>query len=420
MNRLNCDFIFFTHGMGHEKRKILDSDWDAICSRKVIIEKIAAELDPKSKVLCIERPVSPFTTPLVHFSKFKRWILRKNIIRKIKEKLFVYLPYTFLPDSFSLDLNIITLINRKLLKSQIRRIIKKCKFESPKRIVWIYHPFQIDSLGLFNEDLVVFECHDEYASLDEPLPEKLRTIIKRKEIELLKRVDIVFVTSKLLYKNKSKYNSNTFYIPNAADIEFFRKAQDPNIKESDKIKGIRKPIIGYLGTIHNRTDIELLTYAAAKRPDWSFVLIGPREKNYEKTETYNRFKRLPNVTLLGWISYDKLPGVLKAFDVGVIPYKTDSHFNQSVNPLKLHEYTAMGKPIVSTKIPEVYSHKDIIKIANDKNEFIDLIEQSIQEDSKEKIMERLRISEKNSWIVRVDQMLNIIREKIDGKNKINE
>ncbi len=283
-------------------------------------------------------------------------------------------------------------------------------FESQRRIVWVYHPFQVDSLGLVSEDFVVFECYDEYASSDEPLPERVRNIIKRKEIELLKRADIVFTTSKLLHENKGKFNSNIFYVPNAADVEHFKKAQDPNTKESVRIKEIKKPIIGYLGTIHNRTDIELLTYTAEKRPDWSFLLIGPTEQGFQKTTIYKRFKSLPNVYLFGWIDYDELPGILKAFDACVIPYKVDSEFNQNVNPNKLHEYTAMGKPIVSTDLPEVRSYGNIIKIAQGRDEFIDLIEKSIQEDNKDKIIQRLKIAENNSWDRRVDQMLSYIED----------
>ena len=417
MNFLNCDFVFFTHAIGGEKRKKLDSDWDGLYPRNVIIETIRSNLDSKSKVLCVERPVNLFTTPLTHFSKFRRWILRKDILRNIKENLFIYLPYTFMSDSLPIDSKLVTWINRKLLKWQLVKLMRKYKFESQKRIVWVYHPFHIDSLGLVKEDFVVFECHDEYVPSDKSIPDNLRNIIKRKEVELLKKADIVFVTSKLLYKNKSKYNRNTFYIPNAAHVEHFKKVQDPGVKESDRVKGIKKPIIGYLGTIHNASNLELLTYVAEKRPDWSFVIIGPTESGYEKTTVYNRFKELPNVHLLGWVDYDELPGVLKAFDVGVIPYKIDLEWNQNVNPNKLHEYTAMGKPIVSTDLPEVQSHRDIISIARDRDEFIDLIEKSIQEDNKDKIMQRLMFAEENSWEKRVSEMLIIIKDMIGNSNE---
>ncbi|MFC1816864.1 glycosyltransferase [Thermodesulfobacteriota bacterium] len=415
MKLLNCDFVFFMHAIGHGKRKSLSSDWDGCFPRNIIIETISSKLGPRSKVLSVEKPVNLFATPVRHFSKFKRWISRKDILRNINGNLFVYLPHTFFPDSLPIDCKIVTLINRNLLKRQLAKIMIKYKFESQRRIVWAYHPFQIDLLDVVNEDIVVFECHDEYASSDEPIQEKVKNIIKKKEIELLKRADIVFTSSKLLHKNKGKYNLNTFFVPNAADVGHFRKAQDPDTKESLRIKGIKKPIIGYLGTIHHFTDVDLLTYAAEKRPDWSFVLIGPVDQKFDKTATYKRFENLINVYLLGWLDYDELPGIIKAFDVCVIPYKVDSEFNQNVNPNKLHEYTAMGKPIVSTDIPEVRSHQNIIKIAHDKDEFIDLIDRSIHEDNKGKIVQRLRIAEENSWNRRVDEMLGYIENALEKK-----
>lgn len=55
------------------------------------------------------------------------------------------------------------------------------------------------------------------------------------------------------------HDPNTFYISNAADVKYLIKVQDPGIVESDRMKGIIKPIIGYLGMIHNGTVIELFT-----------------------------------------------------------------------------------------------------------------------------------------------------------------
>lgn len=412
MEPLNCDFIFFIHAINVETREQLTSDWDGLYPRNIIIDTIRSKLDFKSKVLCVERPVNMFT-PVRHFSKFRRWLRRKNILRDINKNLFIYLPCTFLPDWWPLNYNLVTFLNRKLLQHQLMRLIRKYRFESKRRIVWVYHPFQIDSLGLVNEDYVIYECHDEYLCDPSPIMKKFKHIIEQKERELIKKADIVFTTSKLLHENKSRHNLNTFYIPNAADIKHFRKTQDPDIEESIKVKMIKKPIIGYLGTIHNATDIELLTYIAGKRLEWSFVLIGPTEEGYKKTTSYKKFKKLPNVYFLGWIDYEELPSILKAFNVGIIPYKVDSEFNQNVNPNKLHEYMAMGKPIVSVDLPEVRLYRDIISIAHDKDEFLELIEKAIHEDNNDKIAQRLKVAEENSWEKRVNNMLAIIKNRIE-------
>jgi len=411
---MQCDFIFFAQSISQGARKILDSDWEGFV-RKAAISAIKSKLDLGSKVLCVERPVIFFTTPFLHFLKFKRWVLQKDILRAIAENLYVHLPCLFLPDYLFLNRNFFTLINRKLLRHQLAGVLRKCGFKAERRVVWVYYPFQIESLGLLDEDLVIFECYDEYAASDELLSKKTREIVIKKEVELLKRADIVFTTSKLLYENKRKHNGNTHYLPNAADINYYRRLQSPKIRENLIMEKIKKPIIGYFGTIHNRTDIELLAYAAQKRPDWSFVLIGPLEKGYDQTGAYKEFEYLPNAHLLGWINNDELLGYLKAFDVCVIPYKVDSEFNQNVNPSKMHEYTAMGKPVVSTNLPEVQSYKGIIYIANNQDEFIDLIEKAMQEDSKEKIAERLRKAEENSWDKRAEEILSIIKDTMKRK-----
>ncbi len=63
-------------------------------------------------------------------------------------------------------------------------------------------------------------------------------------------------------------------------------------------------------------------------------------------------ERLPNVKLLGRKPYASLPSYLRAFDVGIIPFKLNE-LTRNVNPIKLREYLSAGLPVVSTDMPEV-------------------------------------------------------------------
>ena len=143
-------------------------------------------------------------------------------------------------------------------------------------------------------------------------------------------------------------------------------------------------------------------------------MIGPEEDPiFSRSAVFTAFRRLPNVHLLGYIPQEEAPPYCKVFDVCIIPYRTDSRFNYYVNPLKLHEYTAMGKPVVTTHIPEVESHKDLVWIADTPEQFVACIEEALQTDSPAKIEDRLRHAQANSWDVRIKGMLSIIQEYLD-------
>ena len=87
---------------------------------------------------------------------------------------------------------------------------------------------------------------------------------------------------------------------------------------------------------------------AGRRPDWHFVLVGPVQPNLDVSP----IEALPNVTLTGMAEVSELPGYVRAFDVCMIPYLIDD-FVRGIYPLKLHEYLAAGKPVVTTPIPAV-------------------------------------------------------------------
>ena len=103
-----------------------------------------------------------------------------------------------------------------------------------------------------------------------------------------------------------------------------------------------------------------IDYLAEQRPNWTFLMIG--RIAVPETEV----PRLPNIHYLGRRPYETLPAYGKAFTAAIIPY----HLTQQVinsNPIKLREYLAMGKPIVSVSTPEIDKFREFVAIANMRN-----------------------------------------------------
>jgi len=223
----------------------------------------------------------------------------------------------------------------------------------------------------------------------------------------------VFVTAEPLLAEKRKLHSNVHLVENAADVTYFGQVQSTGTDVADLVKKLPRPVVGYLGTIHRHTDIELLHHIAQSRPEWSILVVGPQmDTELLRSSLFQRFRELPNTHLTGWMATDEVPGYFKGVDVCVIPYRTDSEFNRYVNPNKLHEYTAMGKPVVSTDIPCVHSHADIIYIAGTREEFVDCIEQALADDGPDRIAQRLRRAQENSWERRAGRVLKIVSETL--------
>jgi glycosyltransferase involved in cell wall biosynthesis len=151
---------------------------------------------------------------------------------------------------------------------------------------------------------------------------------------------------------------------------------------------------------------------AQAHPEWSLVIIGP----IHGIDTA-LFAGCNNVYIMGPRDYSDLPKFLGGFDVCMIPF-IQNELTLNTNPIKMYEYLAAGKAVVSTDLPEVRRYAGIIKIARNYREFIAKIEEALRENRKptgfnqKMIDERKQVARENNWDMRCAQSLAIIGEHL--------
>jgi len=241
---------------------------------------------------------------------------------------------------------------------------------------------------------IVYDCVDDFSAF----PDAKRSRVMQEEWKLVSQSDLIVVTSKRLLEKMTRIKCTASLIPNAVNYKHFTKKTTVPYD----IKTIPHPIIGYFGAISEWFDEKLVCDMAARRPDWSFVIIGPRNKAI-------RFSKLPNVFLLGRKLWLYLPAYLNQFDVSIIPFKVNE-LTLSVNPIKVYEYLAGGKPVVSVDLPEL-RNIPFVKIARDAEEFVGKIEEALKESGRTALINaRKEYASHNTWDVRVDELLTHIRQ----------
>lgn len=167
------------------------------------------------------------------------------------------------------------------------------------------------------------------------------------ERELASRVDVVLYTARSLEELVMSLSpKQAIYFPNGVNYRHFAEGSKLRPPEYECIK---RPIALYVGAMAEWFDFDLITDAAQKLPDISFVLIGPDGLAKQ------RLKKLPNVHMLGARKYTDLPAYMHNADVGLIPFDMENYANlvNSVNPLKLYEYMACGLPVVAVEWKEL-------------------------------------------------------------------
>jgi len=144
-----------------------------------------------------------------------------------------------------------------------------------------------------------------------------------------------------------------------------------------------------------------LEHLGRARPDWTFLVVG-----HVSTDA-RRISSLGNFVFVGPQPYESLPGWAKAFDVAIIPYRMNQQV-RNANPLKLREYLATGKPVVSVPTPEVERFSPHVLIASGPDAFLAAVEQAIQDTDAGRRMARMASVQSMSWDARVAQTLKTV------------
>lgn len=227
----------------------------------------------------------------------------------------------------------------------------------------------------------------------------------RLELEAVRKADIVTVTAHQLKRIYEQENSDIHILHNAVDITTFRKATEIKLERPKEFADRKGKIIGFTGNLdHVRIDYVLLKKVALAHQDKTLVLVGP----VNSREIYELgLDQLPNVVLTGSKPHEDLPGYLQHFDCALIPFLCNK-LTESIYPLKINEYLAAGKAVVSTSFSEdIKSFGKYIYLAQDQDEFLRLIDQAIGESNPELIDERVNIALQNTWEARVEEFWDI-------------
>ncbi|WP_353117840.1 glycosyltransferase [Nitratidesulfovibrio sp.] len=250
--------------------------------------------------------------------------------------------------------------NRRSVVGDVRRAAAAWGLRDPILLATL--PNAADYVGRCGESLVVYYCVDEFAVWPGMnLPEMVRSL----EADLLRSADLVVGVSDALVARKGNGRSPTHLLTHGVDFAHFRTAYDSQ-PVPPFLADLTGPVIGFYGLIDTHLDVELLAGLLDARPDWTVVLIGVKRIPLDALE------RRPNFRWLPAVPYADLPRHAARFDAAIIPYRVNEH-TCTANPLKLREYMATGKPVVTTPMTEVLRFRDVIHVASTVGGFVEAI-----------------------------------------------
>lgn len=294
----------------------------------------------------------------------------------------------------------VKMMNRVFSRMLVKRAARSLGFRKP--VYWFVVPHASVALGDDRKNFVVYYCIDDYAAF----PGVDTASVQKMDDDLTRRANQLFVAAEKLLPAKLTMNQTATLSPHGVDVDLFGSAQDPQLEIPEEARNLTHPVIGYFGAISNWTDTDLICFLADSRPDWTFLLVGLPSVDVSS------LRARKNIVLIPPQPYKTLPRWAKVFDAAIIPYRLTQQV-LNANPLKLREYLATGKPVVSTWTPEVEKFQNVVRIAKDHDEFLKQIEISLHDDGDAAREDRLRAVRGSSWDSRVDDVLAKVKKQMN-------
>lgn len=244
---------------------------------------------------------------------------------------------------------------------------------------------------------VVYDCMDEWENFPGIKPASLEA-----ETRLVEECDLLVVTAQRLLEKWKARIKPTVLARNAADYEFYAARCQTNSLLPD----VQHPVVGYFGAIADWFDVDLLAEVAARRPNYTFVLLG----GVFETDV-SRLQALPNVKLLGQQPYETMPQYLHHFDVCTIPFKVNP-ITDATDPVKLYEYWSGGKPVVATKMGELEHYRDFVHLAENAEDFAVKLDAALAENDPQLASQRRALAQQHTWKNRYELIVEGLRTTV--------
>lgn len=218
----------------------------------------------------------------------------------------------------------------------------------------------------------------------------------------------VVVTATHIYEDviSKRGEENLVFASNGVDYKFFTKLDRDFKFEDDFLKIINNGKINvcYYGALAKWFDYEIIKKIDAT-DKYNVILFGAK---YDESYDLSGIEKLRNVYFLGSRPYKVLKNYAAKMDILMIPFLINS-ITQATSPVKVFEYMALEKPIVTTAMKECLKYESIV-IADSPDDFVGKLDLAYSRRADKEYLEILKKEAiENDWSMKAKAIIDLLK-----------
>lgn len=302
----------------------------------------------------------------------------------------------------------------------IARAIRKWREQLPQTrplALAVSYPHYLYLRDQVRPDALVYYNMDDYALYWQSRSEQVRQLERRTVREADLSLFCARIRSEELAAAEPDARARIVHLPHGAPAAVMapNPLHTPAPAPPD-LATLPGPRLGFVGSLEDRLDWDLIDRTAVQFPRASIVLIGREPTPAPRDHWYLSYRRViarPNVHRLGWKSQQQIGAYTSAFDVCLIPYRTDHAFNRVSCPTKLMDYMATSRPVVTTSLPECRLYDHLFDVAETPEAFLEAIGRLVERGGDDGRAERRwHTARAATWERTSERLLRLMRSRL--------